>query len=236
MAKVIRNFKMDFSDVAAGGGSKSFSIEGDPGAIFSLEIKNEDGYYYNFTTRSFAAAEKRLKQQAIHANGTYKGNVLFPSVSDQDQYDIYLFANSHYDTIHDKYKGVRFLVENRNSPSSVYRVSCSNSIWNRTWFLKTLERNYSTGAWETIANDGRNNNDGFDVISPIDRWTPALAHTVGRNWNHKFNVYGMHEEDIQYLKSISSESERANFIDSVIDEVVNLEGYQPRPGYDTSNV
>ena len=45
MAKVIRYFNINLDDMAATGGSRSFSVEGDPGAIFSLEIKNEDGYY-----------------------------------------------------------------------------------------------------------------------------------------------------------------------------------------------
>ena len=62
MAKVISSFNIDLSDMAASGGSRYFSVEGDIGAIFSLEVKNEDGYYYNFKTNVFAAAKSRLKE------------------------------------------------------------------------------------------------------------------------------------------------------------------------------
>ena len=108
MAKVIRNLKIDLSDMAASGGNRSFSIEGDVGAIFSLEVKNEDGYYYNFDDASFAAAKSRLKQKAIIGNGKYSGNITFPSITDNDQYDIYLFADTHHDTVHREHKEVRF--------------------------------------------------------------------------------------------------------------------------------
>ena len=108
MAKVIKNLNVNLSDMAASGGARLFSIEGDVGAIFSLEVKNEDGYYYNFSTNTFAAAESRLKQQAIRSNEKYDGNILFPSITDNDQYDIYLFVHSAYDTVHADYKEVRF--------------------------------------------------------------------------------------------------------------------------------
>jgi len=108
MAKVIRNLNMDFGDMAASGGNRLFSIEGDVGAIFSLEVKNEDGHYYNFTTNAFAAAKSRLKQQSIKGNGKYSNSITFPSITDNDQYDIYLFADAHYDTVHADRKEVRF--------------------------------------------------------------------------------------------------------------------------------
>ena len=108
MAKIIKNFSIDLSDMAAAGGDRAFSVVGDIGAIFSLEIKNEDSYYYNFTTSTFSASKYRLKQQVIGGNGKYSGSITFPSVTDDDQYDIYLWAESAYDTIHGDYYEVRF--------------------------------------------------------------------------------------------------------------------------------
>mgnify|MGYP001461950920 CR=1 FL=1 len=130
-----------------------------------------------------------------------------------------------------EHKGVRFLVEDQNPPGSVYRVSCSNSIWNRNWFLKTLEKNFSTTDWEVAANDGRNNNDGYDVLSTINRWTPAIVHSLSRYWNDKINLQGMLEEDVLKFKEMSSEEEISRFkydaYPSDGSSVVNLEGYQP---------
>ena len=51
------------------GGVRSFTVEGDPGAILSLEVKNAAGNYYNFTTNTFASAKSRLKQRAIEEGG-----------------------------------------------------------------------------------------------------------------------------------------------------------------------
>jgi hypothetical protein len=107
MAKVIKNFNIDLSSMAAAGAARSFSVVGDNGAIFSLEVKNEDGYYYNFSTNTFAAAHKRLKNKRIDG-GVYNGSITFPAVGDPDQYDIYLYAESMHDTVHAEYSEVRF--------------------------------------------------------------------------------------------------------------------------------
>jgi len=108
MAKIIREFNMNLEDMAASGGSRSFTITGDTGAIFSLEIKNEDDYYYNFKTNTFSATKAKLKQQVIGGNGEYTGSVTFPSITDNDHYDIYLWAESAYDTEHAPVSEVRF--------------------------------------------------------------------------------------------------------------------------------
>ena len=107
MAKVIKNFNIDLSSMAAAGTIRSFSVVGDNGAIFSLEVKNEDGYYYNFKTNTFAAAHKRLKNKRIDG-GVYTSSITFPAVGDNDQYDIYLYAESMHDTVHAEYSEVRF--------------------------------------------------------------------------------------------------------------------------------
>jgi len=108
MAKIIRQFNMDFGDMAADGGSRTFTVVGDAGSIFSLEIKNEDSYYYNFKTQTFSSTKSKLKQQVIGNNGEYSGNIIFPSITDNDHYDIYLWAESAYDTEHAPVNEVRF--------------------------------------------------------------------------------------------------------------------------------
>ena len=116
---IIKNFNIDLSDMAASGGSRYFSVEGDAEAIFSLEVKNEDGYYYNFKTNAFAAAKSRLKQKSLGNNGKYSGNIVFPTITDNDQYDLYLFAESHYDTFHAKHREIRFGDESLDLNSSI---------------------------------------------------------------------------------------------------------------------
>ena len=82
-AKVIRSFSLDLSDLPAASETRSFSISGSNGAVFSLEVKNEDNYYYNFTTNLFQAAKARLDNKTI-ASGAYKGSIIFPSTTTTD--------------------------------------------------------------------------------------------------------------------------------------------------------
>tara|TARA_R110002110_G_scaffold120271_2_gene295336 strand:- start:525 stop:2144 length:1620 start_codon:yes stop_codon:yes gene_type:complete len=107
MVKVINDFKIDLSSMAAAGVVRQFSVIGDNGAIFSLEVKNEDNKYYNFSTNTFTTTYNRLKNKKL-VNGIYKGYINFPAVGDPDQYDIYLFAESTHDTNHATYSEIRF--------------------------------------------------------------------------------------------------------------------------------
>ena len=103
--KIINSFNIDLSDLPAASSTRSFSISGTNGAMFSLEIKNEDDYYYNFTTNSFQAAKARLENKTIFG-GSYNGSIVFPAITDDDHYDIFLFAEAG--TKHADYKEVRF--------------------------------------------------------------------------------------------------------------------------------
>jgi len=99
------SMEIDLSDLPAAGGRRSVVFTGENGATFSLEIKNEDGKYYNFITSSFLSQKSGLKDKSID-NGSFTSSVLFPAVTDNDQYDISLFAS--VGTRHDDYSEVRF--------------------------------------------------------------------------------------------------------------------------------
>ena len=103
--KIINSFNLDLSDLPAASETRNFVVSGTNGAIFSLEITNEDTHYYNFTTNKFQATRSRLENKTI-AGDSYTGSITFPTVTDNDQYDIYLFAEQ--DTRHAPYKEVRF--------------------------------------------------------------------------------------------------------------------------------
>lgn len=88
--KIINSFDSDFTDLHQGGGVRQFYINGTNGAEFFLEIKNEDDYYYNFETNTFQLLPAKLN--GIIKKDNYSVNVVFPQVTDNDQYDIYLYA------------------------------------------------------------------------------------------------------------------------------------------------
>jgi hypothetical protein len=101
--KVIRSFDLDLSDLTYASETKYFTISGDNGAQFILEIKS-GSTFYNFTTNTFQAAASRLEKTI--AGGSYKGSITFPTVATDGQYDIYLYAVPG--TIHAAYREVRF--------------------------------------------------------------------------------------------------------------------------------
>ena len=103
--KVIKNFNINLSNLPAVRSVRNFVINGNQGAMFSLEIKNEDNYYYNFNTKLFQVSRSRLDKKIITAGG-YKNSISFPAVTDDDQYDIYLYSESG--TTHNSYEEVRF--------------------------------------------------------------------------------------------------------------------------------
>ena len=101
--KVIRSFDLDLSDLTYASETKYFTISGDNGAQFILEIKS-GSTFYNFTTNTFQAAASRLEKTI--AGGSYKGSITFPTVATDGQYDIYLYAVPG--TIHATYYESRF--------------------------------------------------------------------------------------------------------------------------------
>tara|TARA_R110002012_G_scaffold248151_3_gene424163 strand:- start:10430 stop:12037 length:1608 start_codon:yes stop_codon:yes gene_type:complete len=107
--KIIKDFKINLSDMSAAKQTRNFTITGDENAIFSLEITNEDATptYYNFDTKTFSTTKARLNRRRL-VDGSYSDSITFPAIGDNDQYDIKLFAENGYDTFHSEYKEVKF--------------------------------------------------------------------------------------------------------------------------------
>jgi hypothetical protein len=103
---IINNFNIDLSPLSASKSARAFSITGDNGAIFQLEIRNEDRYYYNFVTSTFQVAKSGLYNETI-IGGSFNYNITFPAVEDDDQYDFYLLADP-VTTRHSDHVEVRF--------------------------------------------------------------------------------------------------------------------------------
>ena len=120
--KVISSFDLDFSDLPSISSFRNFSIQGDKGAQFTLEIKDKDtGKYYNFITNTFQTEQTKLEEE-IKGN-TYSGKIKFPAVTgSDDQYDIFLYAVPG--TRHADYNEVRF----RDGSIDINSSTGSNSL------------------------------------------------------------------------------------------------------------
>ena len=91
---VIKDFIINTDDIKASGESRFFSIIGDVGAGFYLEIRTTISnveYYYNFTTRLNQTTPTGLDSSITSANG-YEGNIKFPKATTALAYTILLLA------------------------------------------------------------------------------------------------------------------------------------------------
>ena len=95
MAK-IKKFNID-TNIPASSSVKGFSITGDPGAAFIMQVLNEDGYFYNFSSKAFQTGTALLNK-TINSSGVYTDSITFPTVTDDDHYDVTIFANASYET------------------------------------------------------------------------------------------------------------------------------------------
>ena len=124
MEKTITNFNIDFSILPPGINTRMFSITGEDGAVFSLEVKDNTGKYYNFITNAFQTNKSGLLNKTI-SGVVYDGIIRFPAVPDSyvDRYDILLFAEP-LTTKHADYSEVRF----GDGSIDVNRSTGSNSL------------------------------------------------------------------------------------------------------------
>ena len=104
--RIINDFILDLSNLRQTNPTpRNFTVVGKNEAGFTLEVKNEDDHYYNFTTKAFQATKSNLKA-ITSSSGSYTSSITFPTVADDDHYDIYLYADLH--TKHAAYDEVRF--------------------------------------------------------------------------------------------------------------------------------
>ena len=62
--KVIKSFSLDTKDIREAGETRTLSVSGEKGAVFTLEIKN-GANYYNFQTNLFQTAKTNLSNISI---------------------------------------------------------------------------------------------------------------------------------------------------------------------------
>ena len=112
--KLIKNIEIDSTPMSSALTIRDFVVTGDPGAVFSLTITNEDSSFYNFsedldkngdliTAIAFASAGAKLAPKTIDETGVYTGSIEFPAITDDDVYSITLLAETAEDTALDAY-------------------------------------------------------------------------------------------------------------------------------------
>jgi len=105
--KSINNITIDMSPMPSAITNRGFTVKGDPGAVFTMTVVNEDSHFYNFSedadvALAFSATPANLKSKTIDNTGVYTGNIQFPAITDDDHYIITLYADAGSGTTLDK--------------------------------------------------------------------------------------------------------------------------------------
>jgi hypothetical protein len=89
-----------------------------------------------------------------------------------------------------------------------YPVAGAFSIWNRKWFLKTLDKNMSPWQWE-IEGSKKIKNDNHKVICS---WNNSVIKKIelisDRAWPGIINILGIRNIDIKKMKKIKDKNDR----------------------------
>ena len=111
----ITSFEFETRDVRNEGETRKFSVKGSKDAVFSLEVYDNNGKYYNFYTNTWSATKAMLSKKSIGTG--YVGSVKFDALPDSSlkTYTINLHAETVYNikTSHNNY------IEIRNADNSV---------------------------------------------------------------------------------------------------------------------
>ena len=113
--KKITSFEFDTKDLLNEGETRDFRVKADKGAVFSLEIYDNTGKYYNFYTNIWSTTKAMLSKKSI--NGVYSGTINFNALPDSSlkTYTVNLYAETVYNikTFHNDY------IEIRNDDNSI---------------------------------------------------------------------------------------------------------------------
>ena len=103
----------------------------------------------------------------------------------------------------------------RTKTSFIYRITGQFSIWNREYFLKNMQRNWTPHDWEVIGGQLAEG-DGYKILGTADRWCVKKIELVSdQQYPGKLNVLGLREEDINTVKEMYGDrpEEIGNFKD-----------------------
>ena len=140
--KIINNVTINTTPMPSVAISKPFLISGDPGAVFNITVTNEDNHYYNFseeidknglliTPVAFTATPTQLFQKTIDDSGVYNGIIQFPAITDDDEYNITVFADPYSETVFEE----TLSLSNTYSLPTIYKYKDTTL----TFSLKSVE-------------------------------------------------------------------------------------------------
>lgn len=98
---LITQFNIDQSNMSGSSTKREYNISGDVGSEFILQVVSSENKYYNFTSKTFTAANLFNTEHSLRGklqSATQKGFILFPAITGTITYSVILIAVPETDT------------------------------------------------------------------------------------------------------------------------------------------
>tara|TARA_R100001463_G_scaffold33332_1_gene74074 strand:+ start:6182 stop:7831 length:1650 start_codon:yes stop_codon:yes gene_type:complete len=190
----ITSFELETSDIASGGGIKSFTVNGDAASRFNLKVtRSSDSKTYDFSSTTFTTPVTQLSDKLIGSTGSFTSSITFPKITADDVYTVELSPvvskgttlNSVIQDSTDDLKSTLTINQYKAITISLTSISsANNSSYSGSPKYATItfvgERNSSVRLQKSIS---------FDFALSADSFTFARGYTT--------NVGGMAELDFR---------------------------------------
>jgi len=171
--KTIYEFDIETQAVGMSGEARYFTITGDTGAKFELEIKNSSGEYYNFRNNTIGSTRALLR--AVIEDGSYSNRINFPPLgSGYETFTLTLTAitDSCAKTEHVTYEEVRF-----GDSKNVGDVDANSSIGSAGMNLTKTILQGPAITWTMTPASGTGTY-AWNVASMVTHQLPAVANGI----------------------------------------------------------
>ena len=197
--KIINSVFFDTNPLPKAKTSRRISVVGDVGAVFSIYVTKSVSplQYYNFKTKAFQTTATRLLQQEIRSETkTYTTNIVFPAVTSDTGYNVYVYAESHFETEFNRDFEESLLYKVKNADTSLndddtYYLTGTTSLPDSIYQFADKSLNLFTVATSTVIQENvdttaTNTNLTVENIGGIGN-TFKISKTRGTSFNTSKN-------------------------------------------------
>ena len=97
--KLITGFDINTQDISSSATSRSFTVSGEKGAVFGVQVGDGAGKFYDFVTKTFTSNFTSQNRLNVTMSGSsYQNSILFPADADGQTYTVFLFSSPHYNS------------------------------------------------------------------------------------------------------------------------------------------
>lgn len=97
---------------------------------------------------------------------------------------------------------------------NLYQLAGAFSIWNKTFFMKYMKRDWSPWDWETKGSK-LTEFSGYKIVGSVDRWAIRKLELLSNNgWPNVINITGLRKQDVEEMEKLKKNTDRVtNFVE-----------------------